>query len=373
MLQSSIEATAGALGQDERSYARLMRLLVPSWGKVLSDILGPPRLPRHPLLSLRFGLRALFPAATFARTYFRDERARGLFAGMAAHAIAPLEHWTTAAFGLMLGAAGHVVGWPLVQGGSQKLADALAACLLSLGGTIETGVRVRSLDEVPKSRVVLFDVTPRQLGAIVGDKYPAAYRRRLQSHHYGPGAFKVDWALDGPIPWKARECLQAATVHAGGTLAEIASAERAVWEGKHPEHPFVLLAQQSLFDPPRAPRGKQTAWGYCHVPNGSAEDMTERIERQIERFAPGFRERILARHVMAPAALEEYNANYIGGDIVGGAFSPWNVFVRPLGRWKPYATPLKGIYLCSASMPPGGGVHGMCGYYAARLALRERF
>ena len=373
LLRTSIEDTAQTLGQDKKGYAKLMHQLTGIMEEAINDLLGPLHIPRHPLATLQFGWRGLLPAATFARRWFQGDAAQGLFAGISAHAIAPLEHWTTAAFGLLLAAAGHLNGWPLVKGGSQKLADALAAEMLSLGGTIETSVRVTSLDKLPKARAVLFDLSPRQLDAIAGDRLPGAYRRCLQSHRHGPGAFKIDWALDGPIPWKAQECLEAGTVHVGGTLSEIADSERAVWTGNHPELPFVLVVQQSLFDPTRVPSGKQSAWGYCHVPNGSTVDMGERIESQIERFAPGFRERILARSVMTPREMEEYNPNYIGGDIAGGALDPWRLFVRPLGRWKPYATPLKGIYLCSASTPPGGGVHGMCGYHAARSALRERF
>lgn len=373
LLSTSIEDTARTLGRDKKRYARLMNRLTGVVEGAINDLLGPLHIPRDPLATLQFGWRGILPAATFARRWFRDDAARGLFAGISAHAIAPLEHWTTAAFALLLGAAGHVKGWPLVKGGSQKLADALAAELFALGGTIETSVSVTSLDQLPKARAVFLDLSPLQLDAIAADRLPASYRRCLQSHRYGPGAFKIDWALDAPIPWKAKACLEAGTVHVGGTLSEIAASERAVWEGHHPEHPFVLVVQQSLFDPSRVPSGKQSAWGYCHVPNGSAVDMRERIEKQIERFAPGFRERILARSVMSPREMEAYNPNYTGGDIAGGALNPWRLFIRPMGRWKPYATPLRGVYLCSASTPPGGGVHGMCGYHAARRALRERF
>jgi phytoene dehydrogenase-like protein len=373
LLRKSIDATAQTLGVDKKVYAELMYRLTGTMDGALNDLLGPLRIPKHPLATLQFGWRGLLPAATFARRWFHGDLAQGLFAGISAHAIAPLEHWTTAAFGLLLGTAGHLNGWPLVKGGSQKLADLLAAELVSLGGTIETSVNVTTLDQLPKARVVLFDLSPRQLDTIAADRLPGSYRKCLQSHQHGPAAFKIDWALDGPIPWKAQECLEAGTVHVGGTLSEIADSEQDVWKGKHPELPFVLVVQQSLFDPSRVPEGKQSAWGYCHVPNGSTVDMGERIENQIERFAPGFRERILARAVINPQGMEEYNPNYIGGDIAGGALNPWSLFVRPLGQWKPYATPLKGIYLCSASTPPGGGVHGMCGYHAARMALRENF
>jgi phytoene dehydrogenase-like protein len=271
----------------------------------------------------------------------------------------------------MLSMLGHAVGWPIARGGSQAIADALASSLTSLGGTINVGAPVSSFDDLPKARAVLFDVSPRQLARIAGSRFPNGYRERLASFRYGAGVFKIDWALDGPIPWRDPACMQAGTVHLGGTIQEITSAELDVWRGVPPEKPFVLLSQPSLFDSSRAPAGMHTAWAYCHVPNGCIVDMTQRIEAQIERFAPGFRQRILARHVMSPADIEEYNPNYVGGDIVGGVQSFRELFVRPLGRWRAYSTPVKGIYICSSSMPPGGGVHGMCGYLAARKALRE--
>ncbi len=281
----------------------------------------------------------------------------------------PLEKAPTAGFGLILGLLGHVVGWPLPKGGAQKIVDALAAYLRSLGGEIVTGMEIKSVDALPTTRAILFDVTPRQLLRIAGSRLPSGYSRQLQHYRYGPGVFKIDFALDGPVPWKAEACLHAGTVHVGGTLAEIAAAEAVVWKGEPSEKPFVLIAQQSLFDLTRAPQGKQTLWAYCHVPNGSTFDMTERIETQIERFAPGFRDRILARHVTNPLELEQYNANYIGGDINGGVQDLWQFFTRPTIRPIPYSTPAKGIYICSSSTPPGGGVHGMCGYFAAKAAL----
>jgi len=308
-----------------------------------------------------------------AESSFRGGRARALFAGLGAHSILPLEQSSSAAVGLVLGILGHTVGWPVAKGGSQKIADALAEHLLSQGGEIVSGLRVESLDDLPQTRVVLMDLTPRQLLRVAGNSLPSRYRQMLEDHPYGPAVFKMDWALDGPIPWKATECARAATVHVGGTLEEIAASESAVWKGKHPERPFVLLAQQSLFDPTRAPKGKHTAWGYCHVPNGSKFDMTERIESHIERFAPGFRGLVIARKVMSPANLEEYNPNYFGGDIAGGVQSFWMVFARPALRRKEYSTPVKGLYVCSSSTPPGAGVHGMCGYHAARRALHEMF
>jgi phytoene dehydrogenase-like protein len=286
--------------------------------------------------------------------------------------VLPLEQPPSAAFGLVLDILAHRVGWPFPRGGAQQLANALARYLRALGGDIVTGMRVDALDALPPARAVLLDVTPRQLLRIAGQRLPTTYRRRLERYRYGPGAFKVDWALDGPIPWKAAECARAGTVHLGGTLNEIAAAERAVWQGAHPDRPFVLVAQQSLFDPTRAPAGRHTAWAYCHVPHGSTFDMTGMIEAQIERYAPGFRDRVLGRSVKTPADLERYNANYIGGDINGGIQDIRQLFTRPVARLVPYATPVPGLYICSSSTPPGGGVHGMCGYFAARAALRER-
>jgi phytoene dehydrogenase-like protein len=371
LLYRSLELTGQTLGRDAMAYRRLMGPLVASWALLEDSLLGPLRPPRHPLALLRFGRLALRPAHPLAERLFAGEQARGLFAGLAAHAIMPLERRPSAAFGLILGILGHVVGWPFPRGGTQSLADALAAYLRSLGGEIETGVHVSSIDELPPARAVLCDVTPRQLLQIAGPRLPDGYRRQLQRYRYGPAAFKVDWALDGPIPWRAAECARAATVHVGGTLTEIAASERAAWQGQPCDRPFVLVAQQSLFDPTRAPPGKHVGWAYCHVPHGSAVDMTERIEAQIERFAPGFRARILARSVMPPEALERYNPNYVGGDINGGVQDLWQLFTRPAVRLVPYSTPAKGLYICSSSTPPGGGVHGLCGYFAAQAALRS--
>ena len=373
LLERSVEATAENLGVDKAAYQKLMLPLVNDWDRLASDLLGPLRLPYHPLALLRFGKCAMRSVRGLAESSFGGERARALFAGLGAHSILPLEQPSSAAVGLVLGILGHTVGWPVAKGGSQKIADALAEYLLSQGGEIVSGLRVESLDGLPQARVVLMDLTPRQLLRVAGNSLPSRYRQMLEDHPYGPGVFKVDWALDGPIPWKATECARAATVHVGGTLEEIAASESAVWKGKHPERPFVLLAQQSLFDPTRAPKEKHTAWGYCHVPNGSRFDMTERIESQIEFFAPGFRDRVLARKVMSPTELEDYNPNYSGGDIAGGVQSFWRVFARPALRRKEYSTPVKGLYVCSSSTPPGAGVHGMCGYHAARRALHEMF
>lgn len=370
--ERSVEATAAALGPDASAYRRLMSPIVKAWDELSDELLGPlPLLPRHLLPLVRFGLRAVWPARALARTVFRGEAARALLAGLCAHSILPLDSWITSAFGLVLGASAHAVGWPMPEGGSQRLADALAAHLRSLGGEIVTGWRVESLRELPPARATLFDLTPRQIVHIVGDRLPSGYRRRLEAYRYGPGVFKLDIALAGPIPWKAAACARAATVHLGGPLDEVAESERQAWWGHPPDRPFVLLVQPALFDATRAPAGQHICWAYCHVPNGSTVDMTERIEAQIERFAPGFRDLILARSAMGPAAMERYNANYIGGDISGGAQDLRQLYTRPTLHQPPYALPIEGFYICSSSTPPGGGVHGMCGYHAARLALKR--
>ena len=371
LLERSIDITADGVGSDARRYRKLMRPIASDWDNLINEVLRPMHFPRHPLVLGAFGLKASQSVEHLIQSQFRATPARALFTGIAAHSIMPMDQAGSAAFGLILGAAGHVAGWPVAKGGSQAIADALQRCFVAQGGEIRTGVGVRSLDELPKARVVLLDITPRQLASMAGDRLPQDYRQRLRDYRYGPGVFKMDWALRGPIPWKASECLRAATIHIGGTFEEIADAESAIWNGKHPNKPLVILAQQSLFDPTRTPSGNQSAWAYCHVPNGSTVDMSERVEAQVERFAPGFRECILARSVMNTAAMEEYNANYVGGDIAGGIQSPFRMMIRPLGQWRAYDTPVKGIYLCSSSMPPGAGVHGMCGYYAARKALRE--
>lgn len=370
LLEQSIEATAAGLGRDGKAYSKLMTPLVNSWDDLAGDILGPLHFPNHPLAFMRFGLSAILPAEWVAKTRFSEERARALFAGLAAHSILPLNKWTTSAIALVLGILGHKTGWPMPRGGSQQIAEALAKYFQSLGGQIITDSPVRSIEELPPSRVVLFDVTPRQLLKICGERFPIGYRRRLGNYRYGPGVFKIDWALSQPIPWRAKECLRAGTIHLGGTLQEIAQSEELVWEGKYPEKNFILLAQPSLFDPTRAPPGKQTAWAYCHVPNGSTVDMTLQIESQIEKAAPGFKDCILARSTMTAAELEVYNPNYIGGDITGGVQDIFQLFTRPVARIVPYSTPDPKIFICSSSTPPGGGVHGMCGYHAAEAALK---
>ncbi len=369
-LARSIDETANDLGDDAKAYRKLMTPLVAGSTSIFRELVGPFRFPRHAILAARFGWRGFRSACNLAENYFRGERAKALLAGLAGHAQLPLEKLPSAAIALMLGLAGHAVGWPIPRGGSQRIADGLAAILRQAGGEIETGRRVDSLEELPPSRAVLLDVTPRQVLAIADERLPPRYRRRLERYRYGMGVFKIDWALNGPIPWTAEACRRAGTVHVGGTLAEIAAGESLTWNGEPPEKPFVLLAQPTLFDPSRAPPGKHIAWGYCHVPHASPVDMTDRIENQIERFAPGFRALILGRHVMNPAALEHYNANYIGGDINGGVQDVGQLFSRPVLSFNPYATPAKGIYICSSSTPPGGGVHGLCGYFAARAVMR---
>ncbi|MFL5915860.1 MAG: phytoene desaturase family protein [Gaiellaceae bacterium] len=371
LLERSPAAAVQTLGEDEPRWRRVFAPLARDADSLLEEILAPPHVPAHPLPLARFGLRAMVPATTVARRSFRSTRARGLFAGLAAHSMLPLERPPSAAFGLMLGLLGHAVGWPFPRGGSQAIADSLASYLRSLGGEIETGRPVESLAELGEPRLVLLDVTPRGLLSLAGDRLPPRYRRRLERYRYGPGVFKLDWALDGPVPWRAEESSRAATVHLCGTLEEIAASEAAPARGRVAERPYVLLAQQSLFDPTRAPAGRHTAWAYCHVPNGSTADMTEPIEAQIERFAPGFRDRILARSARAPSDLERENPNYVGGDINGGLADLRQLLTRPVARWSPYSTPLPGVFLCSASTPPGGGVHGMCGYHAAQAALRS--
>lgn len=322
---------------------------------------------------MRFARHGLRSAQGLAHALFREEPARALLAGIAAHSMLPLDAAASAAFGLVLGCLGHAVGWPVVRGGSQRIADGMAAHLRSLGAEIVTGAPIAQLDELPPARAILFDLTPRQVIGIAGSRLPASYRRALARYRYGPGVFKVDWAIQGEVPWRAPECRRAATVHLGGGLSELALSERACSGGQSPERPFVLLAQQSAFDETRAPPGRQAVWAYCHVPHGSDVDMTDRIEAQVERFAPGFRERVLARATMGPAALERYNANYVGGDIAGGSADLRQLFSRPAIRAVPYSTPASDLYICSSSTPPGAGVHGMCGYHAARAALRRAF
>jgi phytoene dehydrogenase-like protein len=369
LLERSVDATAANLGVDGGRYRRIFAPLARHAPLLLDQFLGPLRLPRHPLLAGGFGLPALLPATVFAKGAYRDGRARALFAGVAAHSMLPLDSPASASVGLMLTLLGHSAGWPVVRGGTAHLATALAERFTELGGTIELGRRVTSLADLPPSRLRMLDLVPRDVDTVCGEALPDRYRRRLRRYRYGPGVFKLDWALDGPVPWRDPRCARAATVHAGGGFAEIVAAEAEVAAGRHAERPLVILAQPSLFDVARAPSGQHTLWGYCHVPNGSRVDMTAAIEAQVERFAPGFRDRIVARHAMNTEALEAHNSNLVGGDINGGMFSLRQLFARPAPRLSPYTTPNPGVFICSASTPPGGGVHGMCGWWAARAAL----
>lgn len=370
VVERSVQATADSLMlEDARAYRRLLDPFVERSSDLMEALLGPPGL-RHPWLMARFGPLAIRSAKGFARSHFRDERTRAMFAGAAAHSVVPLEFPSSAGYALGLIVAAHSVGWPVARGGSQKVVDALASYLRSLGGEVLTSTPIESFEQLPQSRAVLFDVTPRQLVKIAGERMPARYRRRLQKYRYGPGVFKMDWALNAPVPWRADGCRRAGTIHLGSALEEICDSERSAWGGRVCEKPYVLLVQPTIADPSRAPEGKHVLWGYCHIPNGSTVDMTERIENQIERYAPGFRDCISSRHVMGPVELERRNANLVGGDITGGAADLRQLFTRPVFSFNPYATPMDGVYLCSSSTPPGVGVHGMCGYYAAKAALR---
>jgi len=377
VVERSLDAMAAGLGpRDGGAWRRLVGPLAAPrrWDAVRDSILGPlVRRPRHPYALATFGVRAVWPATTLAATLFRGEAARAAFAGLAGHAILDLRWPLTAAFGVTFAAAAHATGWPAARGGSQEIADAMVAYLRSLGGDVVCGQPVATLADLPAARVALFDVTPKQLLAIAGDRLAPGYRRRVERFRYGPGVFKVDYALDGPAPWTAAECARAGSVHVGGTLAEIAAAEAEVGRGRHPKRPLVVCTQPSLFDDARAPAGKHTFWAYCHVPHGSTVDVTAAIEDQIERFAPGFRDLVLARHVMSPATIEEHNPNYVGGDIAGGSHGGLQAVARPLLSLRPYDVPIDGLaaYLCSSSTPPGAGVHGMCGWWAAQAALER--
>ncbi len=372
LLHRSVAATAVGLGADGAAYRKLIEPFVRSGFDLTDGLLSPLSVPpKHPIELARYGITGIQPASRVARRFTTDE-ASGLIAGLAAHSMLSLGSLSTAGYAMMLGGLGHLVGWPMARGGSQSIADSLVGVLEDLGGSVVCGTRVTSLDELPPSRAVLLDLTPRQVLAIAGDRLPGRYARRLGRYRYGPGVFKLDLALAGPIPWTNTDVRRAATVHIGATMPEISAAEDDVLRGRHPERPFVLLAQHTVFDAARAPSGVHTAWAYCHVPNGSSVDMTDRIETQIERFAPGFRDLVIARHTMGPAGMEAHNANYVGGDINGGVADLRQFVARPTLGLHPWATPLDGLYLCSSSTPPGGGVHGMCGRHAAREVLRRQ-
>ena len=374
VIERSVDDTAAELGRDGRAWRRLFGPIVADADALGAELLRPVlHVPRHPLALARFGLPALLSATGLARLAFRDDPARALLAGLSAHSMVDLHRPLSASFGLVLGLYAQAVGWPLVRGGSAAVAEGLAEELRSLGGTIETGRRIADLAELPPTRAIILDTTPRAAVAIAGDRLPARTRRIYERFRFGSGVFKVDWALDGPIPWQADGLRRSATVHLGGTIAEIAAAERTVARGGHPDRPFVLCVQYSPWDDSRAPAGKTTAWAYCHVPAGSTVDMTERIEGQVERFAPGFRDRILGRATRGPAELEAHNANYVGGDINAGIEDIRQLILRPGPLLDPYWTGAPGLYLCSSSTPPGGGIHGMSGYHAARSALRREW
>lgn len=372
LVERDFEAMVGALGTDGPAYQRSIRFWVEHWEELFADLVGPlPLPPRHPLSIARVALPSLFPAESLARLLFRNPGTQALFAGMAGHSMVPLNRPLTGAFGLMLSMLSHVVGWPIVQGGTQGLADALISYYRSLGGELVTGCWVKSMAELPSARVILFDTPPRSVLGIAGDWLPAGYRRQLGRFRYGQGVFKADYALDGPIPWENPNCYRTATLHLGGTLEEIAIAEQGVWQGEHSQRPYVLLAQPTVWDPTRAPEGKHTAWAYCHVPAGSTMDMTGPIEAQIERFAPGFKQRILARHTRNSLEMEAYNPNYVQGDINSGVQDLWQFFTRPTFSLTPYRMARKGLYFCNSSTPPGGGVHGLCGFFAAQTVLKD--
>ncbi len=361
------------LGRDFRSYEKLLRPLIDNWESITPDMLAPLRFPSHPFRMAMFGLKALQPANRISRRYFQTERARALFGGIAAHSIQSLDKPLTSAIGMLLGAAAHSVGWPMPRGGSQMITHSMADYFVSLGGEIETNFRVENLEMLPKAKTLLFSLTPRQVLDIVGDRFPDSYRKKLQKYRYGSGVFKIDYLLKEPVPWSDSRCLNAGTIHVGGTYEEIAASEKAMSEGRHPEKPYVLIAQQSLFDDSRTPDDRHTLWAYCHVPNGSTRDMTTEIENQIERFAPGFKDVVEKRVTRNASQFQLYNANYIGGDINGGIQDIWQHFSRPVSWINPYATPAKGIYFSSSSTPPGGAVHGMCGFHAAQSVLRREY
>lgn len=371
LIDHSLDVTADRFGEDGPAYRKIMAPLLSDADHLLEGFLAPmTRIPSHPFVMLRLG-RLAFQSATKLVESFRTEGARALYGGNAAHAIMPLDRPPTGAFGFVYSFLAHAYGWPMPRGGSQSISDALASYLQSLGGRIECGRPVRRFTDLPPARVYLFDVSPRQLLEIAKDQLSSLYKHGLMKYGYGAAAFKIDWALDGPIPWKAPECSMAGTLHLGGTFEEIAASEAAVGRGEHPSNPWVIVAQQSLFDPSRAPAGKHTAWAYCHVPNGSTQDMTETIERQVERFAPGFRDLVLARSTRTAMGLEQYNPNNVGGDIASGEANMKQLVFRPVARANPHTTPHPGIFMCSSSTPPGPGVHGMCGYWAAKAALRK--
>lgn len=371
ILEKSVERTSDQLGKDSKRYKRIMRPFANRIDELFEDMLGPLGFPGSPILFTQFGSQALLPATLYARLVFKEKRAKALFAGCAAHSILPFDKLFTTALGLIFLASGHGVNWPFPKGGSQALAYALQDCFTEAGGSIQLSTKIDHFDQLPEARAYLFDTDPWQVASIAEHNLPERYKKRLRKYNFGPGVFKIDLALSEPIPWKDPNCYKASTVHVGGTFEEIEAAEKAVWKGEHSDTPYVLMAQQSHFDETRAPEGKHTCWAYCHVPNGSDLDQSQIIKNQIERFAPGFQDTILAEHKMNASAFETYNPNYVGGAVTGGAADISQLFTRPVVRVDPYRTPNKKIYICSASTPPGGGVHGMNGYYAAQSVLRR--
>ena len=373
IVSKSMEETIHNLGIDSESYKQLFTPFSENWDQLSRDLFAPIRIPNKPYQMLKFGFYGMRSAKALTDSIFNSAQVKAYFAGLAAHSIIPLEKLFTASFGLILGSSVHSVGWPIAKGGSISIADALSDYFKSLGGVIETGNRIVNLTDIPSAKSVLFDLTPHQIINIVGDSLPSTFKKRFQKFKYGPGAFKIDFALSEPVPWKNLKCRQAGTLHLGGSFGDIAYSERETWKGNHPDKPYVLVSQPSVFDDSRAPRGKHTLWAYCHVPNGSDRDYTEEIISQIERYAPGFKDTIISKHTISATEFETYNPNYIGGDINGGAQTVGQLLGRPIFKWDPYKLTNKGMYICSSSTPPGGGVHGMCGYHAAKSALKHEF
>lgn len=371
LVHQNLERTAEQLGKDKQAYLDLMGPAVENWEQVSPDFLGPIRFPSYPIKLAQFGLKAVQPLSVLSKLYFKEDRSKTLLAGLAAHGMLPLDNWASSGIAMVLGTLAHKVGWPFPRGGARNLASALDQYFLSLGGEVQTGKKVRSVSDLPPCRIIMLDTAPRLLLEMGGTRLPWWYRTQLKAYRYGQGIFKMDWALSEPIPFANSECHKAGTIHIGASYEEIASSEKDMWKKKHSDKPYVLLVQSSLFDSSRAPKEKHTAWAYCHVPAYSTEDQTEVIEKQIERFAPGFRDVIIGRHTMNTHAMQAFSANYIGGDINCGAQSLSQLFTRPVYRLTPYRTPLEGVYLCSSATPPGGGVHGMCGYHAAEAALKD--
>lgn len=369
----SLQETLDRFGKDGKNYKNLISEFSENWSRLSQDILGPVRIPHSPLLMAKFGWYGMLSAKLLANSIFDTHPLRAYFAGLAAHSILPLEKAFTASFGVAFAASVHSVGWPVAKGGSSSITQAMASYLKNLGGIIETGRPIHSTNEIDESDCIIFDLTPHQVASLSEHEIPSTLRNKLLRYEYGPGVFKMDFALSEPVPWVNKECCGAGTLHLGGSLEEISFSENQIWKGVHPDKPFVLVSQPSLFDPGRAPEGKHTLWAYCHVPNGSDLDCSEMIIDQIERFAPGFRDVILATHTMNATEYEAYNPNYLGGDINGGSQSFRQLIGRPLMKWDPYKLPVKGRYVCSSSAPPGGGVHGMCGYHAARSVLKNEF